>query len=307
MEHCYGLRRRDVSHNVTDGGMEATKLHLTFMQKLCSVAYITVVPFMIKTLKDYSSSDLARERSRASAMPSHRSLPSTSGSYLASFTHTLAFYAERFSSSMHYMVNRSLPYAELALDLSHVAYQFLYLTKYSQYHDIIFALLQMRLEKSGHSVVVDASVDDAKTTTSSSSSVPTSRSISTMHIIMAIIISLRVTEYVHNYTQSTEHQSQSLSTRLAEPIKLPVAPMRPPSAQGCLSPPRDHSLCALCSERQQDPCVCSSGYVFCYLCILEYVREHGRCPITAMPCREGEIIKLFVGAHHGEEGELGSM
>jgi hypothetical protein len=297
MEHCYGLRRRDlgVAEGI-DQSRESMKLYLSSFQKLCSVAYITMVPYLIKTLKDYASSSyLASDRSsarhsvRASAMLPHHSMSSTNESHLTTFTRYLSSFAERMSLSMRYMLNKSLPYAELALDLSRVAYQFLYLTKQSQYHDTIFALLHMRLEKCGRSSVVDV---DA---------IPAGRGISSMHIIMAIIISLRVTEYVHNYTQSPEHQSQSLSARLAEPVKLPSVPARPPPAQGCLSPPRDHSMCVLCSERRRDPCACSSGYVFCYLCILQYVREHGRCPITAMPCKEEEIIKLYVGARHGDE------
>ena len=312
MEHCYGLRRRDLGVvESTDQSSESMKLlHLSSLQKLCSVAYITVVPYLIKTLKDYASSYRSSDRSsarhsvREPAMRPHHSMSSSNGSYLTTFTRSLSSFAERMCSLMHHMLNRSLPYAELALDLSRVVYQFLYLTKQSQYHDTIFALLHMRLEKSGRSSVVDtvSSGGDAKT------SVPAGRGISSMHIIMAIIISLRVTEYVHNYTQSPEQQSQSLSARLAEPVKLPSAPTRPRPAQGCLSPPRDHSLCALCSERRRDPCACSSGYVFCYLCILQYVREHGRCPITAMPCKEEEIIKLYVGARHGgEDSELSSI
>lgn len=292
MEHCYGLRRRDL--DATEGidlsREQSMKLRLSSFQKLCSVAYITVVPYLIKMLKDYASSYRARDRNSArhtSMRPHH----SNGSSHLTTFTQSLSSFAERMSSSMHYMLNRSLPYAELVLDLSRVAYQFLYLTKQSQYHDTIFALLHMRLEKSR---VVDAVASGGDVKTSGPG-------ISSMHIIMAIIISLRVTEYVHNYTQSPEHQSQSLSARLAEPVKLPSAPARPPPAQGCLSPPRDHSLCALCSEKRRDPCACSSGYVFCYLCILQYVREHGRCPITAMPCKEEEIIKLYVGARHGGE------
>lgn len=305
MEHCYGLRRRNlgVAEGI-DQSRESMELYLSSFQKLCSVAYITMVPYFIKTLKDYAASTYlasdrisARQSIRASAMGPHHSMSSTNGSHLTTFTRYLSSFAERMTSWMRYLLNRSLPYAELALDLSRVAYQFLYLTKQSQYHDTIFALLHMRLEKSGRSSVVDVDASGGDSTTS----VPAGRGISSMHIIMAIIISLRVTEYVHNYTQSPEHQSQSLSARLAEPVKLPSVPARPPSAQGCLNPPRDHSLCVLCNERRRDPCACSSGYVFCYLCILQYVREHGRCPITAMPCKEEEIIKLYVGARHGDD------
>ena len=34
-------------------------------------------------------------------------------------------------------------------------------------------------------------------------------------------------------------------------------------------------------------------YVFCYACILHYLRENHCCPITALPTTEKQIIRLF--------------
>jgi hypothetical protein len=55
----------------------------------------------------------------------------------------------------------------------------------------------------------------------------------------------------------------------------------------------DKSLCALCRRKRVDPCATTGGYVFCYLCILAHVRRYARCPITALPCSELDIVKLY--------------
>jgi hypothetical protein len=55
----------------------------------------------------------------------------------------------------------------------------------------------------------------------------------------------------------------------------------------------DKTLCALCRRKRVDPCATTGGYVFCYLCILAHVRQYARCPITALPCSELDIVKLY--------------
>lgn len=36
------------------------------------------------------------------------------------------------------------------------------------------------------------------------------------------------------------------------------------------------------------------SYVFCYQCILRYVQEHGKCPITNYPAKEDDLVRLYV-------------
>lgn len=113
-------------------------------------------------------------------------------------------------------------------------------------------------------------------------------------VVLAIIIAMRSLEWLHNYSSS--NVGETLSSRLAIPVPLPPAPKSAKIGKGCILPPTDDTLCALCNKPRSNPCASSSGYVFCYMCLVTYLREgkhHQRCPITALPCREQDIIRLY--------------
>ena len=78
---------------------------------------------------------------------------------------------------------------------------------------------------------------------------------------------------------------------------LPVPPPPPrvqPSPYG-LAVPEDPHICPICLQRKRDPTTIStSGYVFCYSCILKYIRTHGVCPITRVPSSEKKMIRLYL-------------
>ncbi|XP_015518242.1 peroxisome assembly protein 12 [Neodiprion lecontei] len=54
-------------------------------------------------------------------------------------------------------------------------------------------------------------------------------------------------------------------------------------------------LCPICRKGRQIPTALPvSGYVFCYQCILKYIREYEKCPITNYPAKEDDLIRLYV-------------
>jgi peroxin-12 len=58
--------------------------------------------------------------------------------------------------------------------------------------------------------------------------------------------------------------------------------------------PRFLDQCPLCHARPRvQPAASSSGFVFCYKCILSYVRRHATCPVTKQPCSESRIVRLY--------------
>eukprot|EP00750_Incisomonas_marina_P000014 INCI10007.1.p1 GENE.INCI10007.1~~INCI10007.1.p1 ORF type:complete len:507 (-),score=68.65 INCI10007.1:104-1624(-) len=54
------------------------------------------------------------------------------------------------------------------------------------------------------------------------------------------------------------------------------------------------SACPIC---QRDPVVnpaaTFSGYVFCYTCVVAFVKEHKTCPATGLPCTEDQVRQLI--------------
>lgn len=52
--------------------------------------------------------------------------------------------------------------------------------------------------------------------------------------------------------------------------------------------------CPICLLRWKMPTVVPiSGYVFCMSCIYNHLRETGKCPVTQLPCKPLDIIRLY--------------
>lgn len=51
-----------------------------------------------------------------------------------------------------------------------------------------------------------------------------------------------------------------------------------------------------CKRRKQDTVLSVSGYVFCYACILPYVKREGKCPVTCYPASTSQLIRIYLDA-----------
>lgn len=57
---------------------------------------------------------------------------------------------------------------------------------------------------------------------------------------------------------------------------------------------RTFNYCNLCNKDFRNPTVLAcSGYVFCYTCIEEFVKKHGKCPITHINCSLKGLHKIY--------------
>lgn len=79
---------------------------------------------------------------------------------------------------------------------------------------------------------------------------------------------------------------------------IPSPTPTPKTGRGCLVPPTNKS-CSICRKKQIHPCASTSGFVFCYLCLLNFVRKTPFCPVAGIPCDESEILRLFHDANDG--------
>ena len=58
--------------------------------------------------------------------------------------------------------------------------------------------------------------------------------------------------------------------------------------------PSDNSSCPICHRPRVNPAASTSGYVFCYRCLVMHLRSNEeRCPLTGMHCPESRVIRLF--------------
>ncbi|XP_020800832.1 peroxisome assembly protein 12 [Drosophila serrata] len=52
--------------------------------------------------------------------------------------------------------------------------------------------------------------------------------------------------------------------------------------------------CPVCLLPLQTPTACSvSGYVFCWKCIVSYMKEHGHCPVTRHPITLEDLVRIY--------------
>jgi peroxin-12 len=74
---------------------------------------------------------------------------------------------------------------------------------------------------------------------------------------------------------------------------IPSPPEPPKRATGGLEVPADKRICAICQKVRTNPAMASSGFIYCYPCIVKYVQKYQRCPITFIPCTEQQIRKIY--------------
>jgi hypothetical protein len=56
----------------------------------------------------------------------------------------------------------------------------------------------------------------------------------------------------------------------------------------------DRWSCPICNEVRINPTASTSGYVYCYKCLVLHIRNVGKyCPMTGMACNEENIVRLF--------------
>jgi hypothetical protein len=67
----------------------------------------------------------------------------------------------------------------------------------------------------------------------------------------------------------------------------------PPPSSGIPKHALPAHLCPLCRQPRVNPTASTSGFVFCYKCILQYVQTHGACPVTGRQCKEEQLLRLY--------------
>ncbi|ELU04124.1 hypothetical protein CAPTEDRAFT_149232 [Capitella teleta] len=86
---------------------------------------------------------------------------------------------------------------------------------------------------------------------------------------------------------ASDHGAKSLTA-----LPAPPPPTMNKQPKGL---PKLTAICPLCHKiRCNDTVLAVSGYVFCYPCILQYVRTHHRCPVTFYPANLDHLVKLFM-------------
>mmetsp|Transcript_20549 Transcript_20549/g.39638 ORF Transcript_20549/g.39638 Transcript_20549/m.39638 type:complete len:362 (-) Transcript_20549:232-1317(-) len=87
---------------------------------------------------------------------------------------------------------------------------------------------------------------------------------------------------------SPENQQRN-EAPLATPPPPPPAVKHPRG----VAIPEDKSKCPLCLRSRVNAALLPSGFVFCYTCVFNHLKDHGTCPVTLRPCRIEELRKIY--------------
>nr|SVE90675.1 EOG090X0AIN [Daphnia sinensis] len=98
------------------------------------------------------------------------------------------------------------------------------------------------------------------------------------------------------FIQFLEWWFTNQSSQAKSMLSLPIPPPPHSVVQNQNSKPR-MGACPLCLQQWKNECVLRvSGYVFCYRCILPYLKENSKCPISKLPATPNDLIRIFANA-----------
>ena len=101
------------------------------------------------------------------------------------------------------------------------------------------------------------------------------------HVLLLSVFGYRLLEWWHAPDNAV----------LPAPKLIPPPPPPPPLLPGIELP--EPGLCGVCRMPPRQPTAASSGYVLCAACAKAAVRRDGRCPLTGMPMRLEDLIRIY--------------
>ena len=270
-ESFYGFQRQNKAIDYkTDTETGTAKLFR--YQKLLSLIYSLVLPIFFEKLKyllkKWHQKMLEEEDCNGDNAVYH------DGNCLYTLANSLGNGIQMFKRCTVIFFANHLEKFEFLYDLYSSYFKFAYLLHFSDYHNPLFAWLQITLVKSNIR-------KKGKTP-----------EISTFIITLAVL-TLKTMQWIHS-TENSE--SSNIRDYFKKPAQLPIFPKAPQIAKGGLIPPSDKlssKVCAICKETRKNPVATSSGYVFCYLCIVPIIRDKKHCPISHLPCSEQDLVRIY--------------
>jgi peroxin-12 len=215
-------------------------------------------------------------------------------------------------SKLRWLFVTVYPFLHMTQEGCIVAYQFMFLVNKSLYFDpashflglVVRRVTSADTQKPPSSPSPDAAAAAAGT----SSSPPTIPSGMMLQIARSAALYGLSTTFIVGWISRIWHTVQNLqhtNQRLVDDMPAPNAPTLLLLQQQQEQHPLDQNqrisrmstnsrtTCPLCQQPRIHPVASTSGHVFCHKCLLGYVRDHGKCPLTGRECREDHILRLY--------------
>lgn len=279
-ESLYGLKRSKVL-----GGKEGRLGSMKKADKIRSALVFALGPYMRRKLDGYYERERDRELSQ-------ERITSAEGSNSVG----------RRKSGRHIFVYL-YPFLRMTHEGSQLAYRCTYLIGRSVYYTPYFHALGLILRRNAQEdVIEEPKSNEIKTRNNMNHhDLGKIRNVAFITFLFALAAGwiaglqrevrrrrrLWITQQLSE-AKNTLLQSSSTSSEYPPPLPPPIVD----DVQTQI--PSDYSLCPICSQKRVNPVAATSGFVFCYRCLVKHIREKGSfCPLTKIPIKEGQEIRLY--------------
>jgi hypothetical protein len=111
-------------------------------------------------------------------------------------------------------------------------------------------------------------------------------------------LQLRRRRWIAGVEDDSTLRRQEVEMNEEDSRRMAKLPIPPPPMPPKLIEEFDHNIdkwsCPICKEPRVNPTASTSGYVYCYKCIVKHIRNVGEyCPMTGTPCWEERVVRLF--------------
>jgi peroxin-12 len=111
-------------------------------------------------------------------------------------------------------------------------------------------------------------------------------------------LQLRRRRWIAGNEDDSTSRRQEVGMDEVDTRRITKLPIPPPPIPPNLIEEIDHNVdkwsCPICKEPRINPTASTSGYVYCYKCLVSHIRNVGEyCPMTGMPCQEDRVVRLF--------------
>lgn len=314
-ESLYGLRRRGVkirlkkSNVLTDAGDEVNHTGLHKRQKVLSVVFLAVLPYLRSKLQSIYNKE--REATLQASLWGDSDERFGDAEYVGGSNNTFgsressdteASARGRLVKRLQKAIGACYPWLHAGNEGSSFAYQLLYLLDATKFYSFGLHALGIHVCRATGQELMDTSSRISKIRSRERERLCGSPWLKALQGGL-LSCAYAVLDYAQTgliaavfFFKMMEWWYQSAEERMSAPTVYPPPPPPPPPkvAKEGIPLPQDRTLCPLCLQKRTNPSVMAvSGFVFCYTCIFKYASQYKRCPVTLMPTTVDQIRRLF--------------
>lgn len=179
------------------------------------------------------------------------------------------------------LLEKVLPVARLCIDFGQVLVRWRFLVGQSHSFDIPSLLLGQIVRRNTRE---DVERQEHQANTSTTKRVPAIQSGIVACIASAVVFSWLTT--MRSEMNRFRRRRRRGALQPAQQILVP-----PPQPQNHHALATDE--CRICEKNHVLPTASKSGFVFCNECLVQYLRRHGKCPVTGISSDEDSIVPLY--------------